>query len=365
MLGEHGRILMYLHEAEGLAQTLGDQRRLGWVAAYMTDCFGVTGDPQRAVEVGQRALALAGTLGDTALQAATHLFLGRAYHALGDYPQAIDLLRQNLVALEGALLRERFGLPGLPSVTSRDWLDRCLAEVGAFTEGLAHGEEGLRIAEAVNHPNSLINACYGIGHVYLRKGDLHQAILWLERGLEVCRVWDVPLLFYLVSSTLGYAYVLSGRVSDALPLLEQSVSMEAIGFMRGSVHAWLSEAYLRLGRLDEALALALRGLEFCRMHARQGEQAWALRLLGDIHANRQPPEAELAETSYREALALAEVLGMRPLQAHCHRGLGMLHGTLGQQEAARRELSTAIEMYRTMDMTFWLPQAEAALLREA
>ena len=280
---------------------------------------------------------------------------------LGDYPQAIDLLRQNLVALEGALLRERFGLSGLPSVMSRDILARCLAEVGAFTEGLAHGEEGLRIAEAVDHPNSLIEACRGIGHVYLRKGELHQAIPWLERGLEVCRVWDIPLLFYLVSSTLGYAYVLAGRVSDALPLLEQSVSTEAMEIMRGRVHVWLSEAYLRLGRLDEALAVAVRGLEFCRAHAQQGEQAWALRLLGEIHAHRQPPEAELAAATYREALALAEALGMRPLQAHCHRGLGMLYATTGQPQQARAALAAAIDLYRDMDMTFWLPQTQEAL----
>ena len=231
---EYGRVLTYLREAEALAQALGDQHRLGWVAAYMTDCFGATGDPPRAVEVGQRALALAGTLGDAALQVVTHLFLGRAYYGLGDYPQAIDLLRQNLVALEGALLREHFGLPGLPSVTSRDMLARCLAEVGAFTEGLAHGEEGLRIAEAVDHPNSLIHACHGIGRVYLHKGEWHQAIPWLERGLDVCRVWDIPLLLYLVSSTLGYAYVLAGRVSEALPLLEQSVSTEATEIMSGT-----------------------------------------------------------------------------------------------------------------------------------
>jgi tetratricopeptide (TPR) repeat protein len=327
----------------------------------MTNYFGVTGDPQRAVEVGQCALALAGTLRDVALQVVTHLFLGRAYQALGDYPQAIDLLRQNLVALDGALLREHFGLPGLPSVTSRDILARCLAEVGAFTEGLVHSEEGLRIAEAVDNPHSLNAACYGIGYVYLRKGDVHQAIPWLERGLDVCRVWDIPLLLYLSSSALGYAYVLAGRVSDALPLLEQSVSTEAMENMRGRVCIWLSEAYLRLSRLDEALALAARGLEVCRMHAQRGEQAWALRLLGEIHAHRHPPEAELAEAAYREALALAETLGMRPLQAHCHYGLGTLYATTGQREQARTALSTAIEMYQSMEMTFWLPQTEAAL----
>jgi tetratricopeptide (TPR) repeat protein len=327
----------------------------------MANQFWGRGDPQRAVEVGQRALALAGTLGDAALQVVMHLFLGRAYYALGDYPPAIDLLRQNVVVLDGALLREFFSLPALPSVMSHGWLARCLAELGAFTEGLAHGEDSLRIAEAVDHPNSLVQACYMIGHVYLHKGDLHQAIACLERGLEVCRVWDIPLFYFILSSNLGYAYVLAGRVSDALPLLEQSVSTDAIGNMSATVRIWLSEAYLRLGRLDEALAVAVRGLEFCRTHAQQGDQAWALRLLGEIHAHRHPPEAELAETAHREALALADALGMRPLQAHCHHGLGRLYRQTGRAPQARAALSAAIELFRAMEMTFWLPQAEIAL----
>jgi Adenylate and Guanylate cyclase catalytic domain len=70
---------------------------------------------------------------------------------------------------------------------------------------------------------------------------------------------------------------------------------------------------------------------------------------------------ESAVGHYRQALTLAEELGRRPLQVHCHRGLGTLYATIGQQEHARRELSTAIAMYRTLAMTFWLPQAEATL----
>ena len=131
--------------------------------------------------------------------------------------------------------------------------------------------------------------------------------------------------------------------------------------MRGRVHVWLSEAYLRLGRLDESLALAVRGLEFCRTYAQRGEQALTLRLLGEIYALRHPPEAKLAEAAYHEALTLAEALGMRPLQAHCHQGLGTLYATTGQQEQACAELSTASEMYKSMKMTFWLPQTEATL----
>jgi tetratricopeptide (TPR) repeat protein len=131
--------------------------------------------------------------------------------------------------------------------------------------------------------------------------------------------------------------------------------------MRARVHNWQSEAYLRLGRLDEALAVAVRGLELCRAHAQQGEQAWALRLLGEIRAHHQPPEVALAESAYREALALAEALGMRPLQAHCHLGLGTLYVRTSQWEQAHIELSTAMTLYRSMEMTFWLPEAETTL----
>ena len=95
--------------------------------------------------------------------------------------------------------------------------------------------------------------------------------------------------------------------------------------------------------------------------SRRGHQAYALCLLGDIAANRDSPEIAQPEAYYRQALALAEELGMRPLQAHCHRGLGTLSAATGQREQARAELSMAVEMYRGMEMTFWLPETEAAL----
>jgi tetratricopeptide (TPR) repeat protein len=98
-----------------------------------------------------------------------------------------------------------------------------------------------------------------------------------------------------------------------------------------------------------------------REHQERGNQAYALRLLGDIAAQREPPQMEQAETHYQQALVLADELGMRPLQAHCHRGLGTLYAKIGQREQARAELSAAIDLYRAMDMTFWLLQAEATL----
>ena len=125
--------------------------------------------------------------------------------------------------------------------------------------------------------------------------------------------------------------------------------------------AWLSEAYLLAGRLDEAYTQAQYALEFSRAHQERGHEAYALQLLGEFYARHDPSEVEPAATHYRQALALAEELGMRPLQAHCHRSLGTLYSQREWVACAHAELTMAVHLYRTMDMTFWLPQAEAAL----
>jgi tetratricopeptide (TPR) repeat protein len=182
--------------------------------------------------------------------------------------------------------------------------------------------------------------------------------------VELCQVWQIHLLFPHVALPLGAAYALSGRVAEALPLLERVVeradSMGIIPYVSKGL-ASLSELYLLAGRPDEAMPLAHRALEVARQHNERGNQAWTLRLLGDIATQHNPLEVEPAEDHYRQALTLAAELGMRPLMAHCHRGLGTLFAKISRREQARAELSAAIELYRAMAMTFWLPQAEAAL----
>jgi hypothetical protein len=51
----------------------------------------------------------------------------------------------------------------------------------------------------------------------------------------------------------------------------------------------------------------------------------------------------------------------RPLAANCHRGLGTLYAKAGQREQTHTALTVAIDLYRAMELPFWLPQAEAAL----
>jgi tetratricopeptide (TPR) repeat protein len=167
---------------------------------------------------------------------------------------------------------------------------------------------------------------------------------------------------------LGAAYTLGGHVADAVPLLtramEQTIATERANSQENCSLS-LGEAQMLAGRLEEAHALAEHTLALTRAHQKRGTQAYALRLLGDIAARREPPESDQAEDYYRQTLALAEELGMRPLVAHCHLGLGTLYLKMEQREPARATLSTAITLYRAMEMHFWLPQAEAALAQVA
>src|SRR5712692_1465453 len=145
-LGEFERIFGCLREAEGLARTLDDQRRLGQMSVYMCHNLWMTGHPTEAIGFGQSAHAIAESLGDVPLQVTGNLYLGAAWIRTGDYRRAEDLLRKVLQLLEGDLSRERFGLTGFPAVMARGYLTWVSADQGKFKEGIAHGQEGIRLA---------------------------------------------------------------------------------------------------------------------------------------------------------------------------------------------------------------------------
>ena len=364
---DHGRILAYLREAEACAAALDDPRRLGQVFMFQAvDCY-YRGIYDQAIAACQRALALATAGGNVGLHALAHQYLGVVYYFQGNYHQAIDCARQAVTSLEGVRGYERFGF-FLPIVVSYLFLAWGYAELGLFAEGRALCEKGLQIAEAVAHAASIMLASWGFGVLYLRQGALAEALPQLERAMGICHEADLPAFFPRIASTLSVAYSLAGCVAEAVPLFTQASAKEHTTAREGELagfqtlyHLALGEAHLRAGHLEEAYDLAERALALACAHQERGHQAYALRLLGEIAAHRVPLEVEFAEAHYRQSQGLAEALGMRPLQAHCHRGLGTLYATTGQHEQARTALSTAIEMYRAMEMTFWLPETEAAL----
>jgi tetratricopeptide (TPR) repeat protein len=302
---------------------------------------------------------MAEALGDLPLQVGATHYLGAVCLTSGDYRQAVAFLGKEVHLLGGDRSRDRYGLTGFPAAMARGYLAWALAERGVFDEGIVYGQEGLRLAEALDHPYSWIAASWGPAHLYRLRGEISHAVHLLERARALCRDWDILRLSGTTAGFLGFVYVLSGRVTDGLPLLNEA--QESDEQWQTLIVAHMGEACLLAGRIDESIAFADRALTFARERGQRGYEAYALRLLGEIAGHPDSRDAEAAEGYWRQAMALADELGMRPLIAHCHLGLCKLYRRTGDGAKTQEHLTTATAMYREMGMSFWLEKAEAAL----
>jgi class 3 adenylate cyclase/tetratricopeptide (TPR) repeat protein len=362
-IGEFERLGEVLGEARALAEGLGDQRRLGWALGYLAHLYTLLGEPGRAIDAADSARAIGDAAGDLGLRVTATFYLGYALWFTGDLGRAVEAMRGTVALVEGAPLVERFGLAGPPAVLVRFHLAGVLADLGEFVEAIATGEEGLRIAQAAGHPYSEAFARFGPGYAHLRQGEFAMATRVLEPGLALCRTTGIRFALPFVAAALGSAYLWSGRAAEAVPLLKEAVealtAMRVLAF-RSLAITFVAEAHLVCGRVGEAWERAEQAVGLARAHQERGFEAWGLKLLGDVHAH-EPAEAEQAEDTYRQALALATELGMRPLVAHCHVGLGKVYRRTGRRDQAHEHLTTAMATYREMDMRYWLEKAEAEM----
>ena len=320
------------------------------------------GEHERAVKAAERDMAVSASFGNFAMRIISGCRLGQAHHALGNYGRAAELFRQTVGSLKGDLAHELFGMASFPSVWSRSWLAWSLAECGEFAEGAAVSEEAVRIAESADHPYSQVQGIFGLGTLYAIQGRADLAIPALEHGLVVARMEKIHVLVPFIAGPLGAAYAIAGEPDRAVAVLEQTVEQAVTIRLLASQAlrlVWLGQAYLLAGRSTSALDVARRALQTAEERHEAGQRAYAHRLLGDIAANADEPDVSAAQSAYHEAMGLAEALGMRPLVAHCHLGLGTLASRTGLRDEAKARLTVAATMYREMDMSFWLQKTEA------
>jgi tetratricopeptide (TPR) repeat protein len=361
-LGEVRRALERLREAETLAGRLNDDRKRGRVCAFMTNTYALLGELDEARVCGTRALAIARALGDLDLRIVTTSLLEYLHYSRGEYERVIELATDNLAVLPADRVYEYFGNVAPVSVHDRVWLVMSLPQLGRFAEAAEYEAEAIRLAEPTHHVFTVAFADWAACTLHLLKGDWAKARSMIDHGIAVIQSGNVVLLQPAVTSSawvlaqLGEAGEAQNRLREGEQLLERQAASGIVG-ARGWNYYSLGRTCLLLGRLDEARRLGERAIELSPCHP--GFAAYALHLLGDIATHPDRFDAERGEAHYRDALALAEPRGMRPLVAHCHLGLGKLYRRTGKHEEAPGYLTTATTMYR--EMRFWLEQADAEL----
>src|SRR5262245_60307311 len=357
-LGGFAHMREHLDEAESLARALGDQHRLGRIATFMATQCNRAGDYDAALTFGKEALAIAEALGDRSIEVVATTFVGLAHIARGEFSDAYGLLKRNLVLI-GDRRTERFGAPLIQSAQSEALLCDVLGEFGHFDCAIGHAEAALRTAAAADHPYTLSRGLFALGRTHFRRGDFQRAVPVLERGLELDRAWQFATHISACAAVLGTAYAISGRLDEATQLV--AVAIESFRrrpnqFQPALFLLCAGTTSLSAGRIGEAAGHAQEALAFTRRLGARGNEAHALCLCGDVASIAG---AEDAEGYYRQALALAEPRGMRPLIAHCHLGLGKMHYRMGNPGQAQEHLTIATAMYREMGMIYWLEQATA------
>jgi len=365
-LGHLGQLLDHIRTAEGLAIALGDRHRLGRASSFLCQYHRLMGDLAAAVPAGERAMAIARELNDIPLSIVATTHLGPTLTALGDHRRAVEVLAAGVEQLRSEMVGDVMGTTGITSVFARIYLVGSLAELGEFAAAARYADEAIRVAERASHVYSVAFAHYGAGTVMALRGDVERSIGSLEHGLELCRSWNLPLMLPLLASSLGHAYCLAARPHDAIGLLREAERQAGV-MRRVGGHAMLmvrlGEAYLQALRRDDAVRCAREAVSLARDHGERGYEAYAFRLLGELGLS-DPPELDESEVFFRQAIERADALGMRPLLAQCHFGLGRRHRRAGRYDRARSMLNDALQLFRTLEMPVWSRRAgdELALL---
>jgi class 3 adenylate cyclase/tetratricopeptide (TPR) repeat protein len=355
-LGQVRRTLQHLEIAETLANELNDRSRLGRVVSFTANCLLLLGRYEEALTTGARALEIAREIGDQRLELTTHMYVARAMRSLGRYSEAIAAYHKATYGMDDGPLDDFLILRVLPAARARGQLAVVLAEVGDFDEADAQAAEAVRRSNDSNQPDAMMWSHWGNGMAKLLRGNAREAVGIFDHLLRLCKAHDLDAYISRIMAALGCANARSGQIQDGLQLLQEAVAMDRSDEAR-TTHAFaltaLAEASLLAGDIEKALTHVTASLRQAVRFQERGEEAYARWLHATILSVRGDC-SQAAGRMFVDAAELAAELGMKPLLAHCHLGLGDLDlsRAVPPERSARRE--RGLRLLETLGMRRWI-----------
>jgi tetratricopeptide (TPR) repeat protein len=363
-LGRHDDWAEHVREAELLAREISDNARLAACYNYLTAYHFIQGRHKEAIRVGEEGLRLAESAGDFSITVTTKFHLAIPLFNTGRIERSVKLNREVVEQLSGPAALERHGLSSVPAVVTRGFLAWGLSELGEFEEAETWSRQGIELTKQVKNVFSTALVYASSGFAFLRHGKLDTALKLLQKADRLGREADMQSISSYIAGSLGDVYLLLDRPDDAIPILEKAVEPQSLdSSVISTIHpiSVLAEAYRLTGQIKKAVKTAEEALRVFRQTEEICFGAWAIYVMAKIQSETGSEQIGQATHTYRRAISLAEELKMRPLLAHCHLDLGKFYNGRGEIKKARSELMKAIDLYRSLDMRFWLPKTEALL----
>jgi class 3 adenylate cyclase/tetratricopeptide (TPR) repeat protein len=358
--GQFERASALMREAEALAREIGDRLLLGQALRRLGMTSILDGQYARGAEYAEEGLGLAAELGDAETRIGAASQLAQAQGTAGRYREAITRLLPIADGPDAEVARSMQTKGMAMHAGTCAWLGWFHAVIGEFDQARRYVDRAVESAQASPHPWGQVFVGNFRGLVETYQGRFDKAISALEGTVREAEAHGLSGLLPVASSFLGWALAGAGRAVEGLPHLARGVrGQEQIGnrsYLARRYMEW-AEGLLLAGERPDAQRAADTALDLARATGERGTEAETLRVLGAIAAGGCSAVGGAAAW-FQQGLALASDLGMRPLVAHCHLGLGQLYRRTGDQTKADEHLQTALTMYRKMDMTFWLEKAE-------
>jgi tetratricopeptide (TPR) repeat protein len=364
VLGQFSRMIQLSEEAERLARQINDRPRLARIWLLFARNSWIAARYSEGIEYAQQALAVAEASDHTVLRLASRFLLGAGHAARGEYATVVQVLTPMVEGADRLVAKQVPSSIGSYFVGSSFWLVVTLVAVGDFERAHRYSDAASDAAVAADSPHDEATAYLMQAVVSGDQGHFAEALSWSERALRLCET--TPILPWLATAAcrFGHALAASGRVAEGLADLERGVTFhESLGLKVyvSQFYVLWAGALLLARELDRAKQTAERALDLAVESGERGSEALALHVLGDVLLSDPAGNSELAYRQYERAKTIGEELGMRPLVAHCHLGLGKLYWRRGKGDEARGQFATATTMYREMGMTYWLEQADAEM----
>jgi tetratricopeptide (TPR) repeat protein len=234
--------------------------------------------------------------------------------------------------------------------------------MGNFDDAVRIGREALSLDEVLTKPANELLVTLWLAWCHGLRGEFSAALEFSARAVMLAEQHGSTAMLIPGLSQHGYNLCGLGRGMEGVPFIERGIALGETHRVLYFQSLWLvqlAQAHLWNHESSKAETVALRGMAVAREREEPPHEAWACYVAGEVALRNG--NLTTTEAYYRDALALSEARGMRPLVAHCHLGLGKLYRSNGQREQAREHLVTATTMYREMGMTYWLEQAGAEM----